>query len=628
MSGGKIRQIRRSQYISIYGTGAILDLGNESFVASDITRWRPYSGEVIHLKRLEHRLRKKEFRMPPVAKAFWDTSPAGLPYYRFPQWLFCPSCRKLSKWSIKKEKKGEIPRCENRLCKGRKALVPMRFVTACEGGHMGDIPWDRWAHSNGSVAVDGRCNAPDLEFRSVHGAGGGLGSLKVVCVKCKASRSLEGIAVKGSMKSIGIKCGGKQPWQYIEYGTGPVCDHPAEVLQRGATNLYYPATISALDIPLGYVDLAASEQEHNICSHQLFQTIVEKLESSTGGTVDMLAGMLAEEVAEYAGCESQKVLDLAGGLEAGEDENSEPVVALDENEVLAEEWPILTNPPEEEGEDDRSVFVAKIASFRDAGINYGLESLIDKLVLVRRLREVRVLRGFHRIVPGDDEMLVPADLGTGSTWLPGMEVFGEGIFISFSEKEITNWVSKNHKVIKARLKSMQQRYENDRLYFLPEPTARFVMLHTFAHLLMRQLSFECGYSASSLKERIYSAEPDSESGPMAGFLIYTADSDSEGSLGGLVRQGNPDRFIPTVLTALERGSWCSADPVCRELPGQGMKGLNRAACHSCSLVSETSCTSHNTMLDRMMVLGHDEKNGEFGFFAPLLSRLAKEVVVQ
>lgn len=622
MSGGKIRQIRRSQYISVFGVGAILDIGNESFVASDISKWWKNSGEVIHLKRLEHRLRKKEFRMPPVAQGFWDKKPAGLPYYRFPQWLFCPSCRKLTKWSTKKEKKGEIPRCENRRCKGHKALVPMRFVLACEKGHLSDIPWGWWAHSKQNVAANGRCEAHDLEFRSVHGAGGGLGSLKVSCVTCDSGRSLQGIASKGSMKSIGIKCLGHQPWQFIPRGEKSFdCDRPAEVLQRGATNLYYSATVSALDIPLGYVNPEVSELEHEIRSHVYYDKIVDKLESSSGGSTDLLVLDLAEDIAEYACCEIQTVIDLASGIE--DDDSSESEVAIDEKEVLAEEWPILVNPPIDDEEDP--VFMAKSASLGDFEATFGLEKLIDRLVLVRRLREVRVLRGFHRIVPGDEEMLVQADLGKGETWLPGIEVFGEGIFISFSEKAIAEWVSDNSRAIKKRLEKMQQRYEDNQLRFLPEPTPRFVMLHTFAHLLMRQLSFECGYSASSLRERIYSAEPDGDSDPMAGFLIYTADSDSEGSLGGLVRQGQPDRFVPTVLTALERGSWCSADPVCRELPGQGMRGLNRAACHSCTLVSETSCTSHNALLDRMVVLGSDEENGDYGFFAPLLSRLAKEV---
>lgn len=627
MAGGKIRQIRRSQYISPFGVGAILDLGNESLIASDISNWRKSSGEVIHLKRLEYRLHVQEFRMPPVSKGFWDRNPATLPYYRFPQWLFCPSCRKLTYWKTKNEKSGELPRCVNHKCKGSKVLVPMRFVMACEKGHLSDIPWGRWAHSRANTAKDGNCQKHDLEFLSVSGVGGGLGSLKVRCVSpdCNASRTLKGISSKGSMKGIGVSCGAKQPWQFIINEDRVECKYPAEVLQRGATNLYYPKTVSALDIPLGQTEQSVSDVDQIIQSHGYFQIIKDKLESSDGEISMIVVEDLAKSIASdpEIDCDLQHVIDLARGIETTSVEKDSEI-SIDENEVLAEEWPILVNPPEE---DDRNrVFIAKQVSLEHIDKTFGLSKLIDKLVLVSRLREVRVLRGFHRVSPGDEEMLVRVDLGKRLPWLPGIEVFGEGIFISFSEKEIVSWIKKYSSAIGKRVDVIHQRYVEKKLTFLPEPSARFVMLHTFSHLLMRQLSFECGYSASSLRERIYSAEPSDNSDPMAGVLIYTADSDSEGSLGGLVRQGYPDRLIPTILTALERGSWCSSDPICRELPGQGMQGLNRAACHSCALVSETSCVSNNMLLDRMTVLGTDEDDGGYGFFTSVLDHFANETM--
>jgi len=84
-------------------------------------------------------------------------------------------------------------------------------------------------------------------------------------------------------------------------------------------------------------------------------------------------------------------------------------------------------------------------------------------------------------------------------------------------------------------------------------------------------------------------------------MIFTADGDSEGSLGGLVRQGQKDRLSQSIVEAIDQGQWCSSDPVCSETAGQGLGGFNHAACHACSLVSETSCTSSNTLLDRRML---------------------------
>ena len=62
---------------------------------------------------------------------------------------------------------------------------------------------------------------------------------------------------------------------------------------------------------------------------------------------------------------------------------------------------------------------------------------------------------------------------------------------------------------------------------------------------VRQLSFECGYSLASLRERLYAASPGAGT-PMAGILVYTSAGDAEGSLGGLVREAQVDRLLPTI----------------------------------------------------------------------------------
>ena len=138
-----------------------------------------------------------------------------------------------------------------------------------------------------------------------------------------------------------------------------------------------------------------------------------------------------------------------------------------------------------------------------------------------------------------------------------------------------------------------------------------VLLHSFAHLLIRQLAFDSGYDSSSICERIYASDgPDG----MAGVLLYTASGDSEGTLGGLVRQGRPEYLPSTVSAALENGRYCSSDPLCVESTGQGLNSLNLAACHSCSLLPETSCEMSNMLLDRALVIGHPSKS-KLAYFA-------------
>jgi hypothetical protein len=71
------------------------------------------------------------------------------------------------------------------------------------------------------------------------------------------------------------------------------------------------------------------------------------------------------------------------------------------------------------------------------------------------------------------------------------------------------------------------------------PGIRYVLMHSLTHALMRQIALDCGYTAASLRERLYCRRPGDRHGPMAGFLLYTAAADSEGTLGGLVELGNP-----------------------------------------------------------------------------------------
>jgi hypothetical protein len=138
-----------------------------------------------------------------------------------------------------------------------------------------------------------------------------------------------------------------------------------------------------------------------------------------------------------------------------------------------------------------------------------------------------------------------------------------------------------------------------------------VLIHTFAHVLIDQMSLDAGYPAASLRERLYVDDD------MRGLLIYTATSDSAGSLGGIVAQGAPDRLASLVREAVNRAAWCSADPVCIEATATGADGLNMAACHACTLLPEVSCEERNMLLDRALLVGTPRAT-QLGYFVDLL----------
>ena len=249
------------------------------------------------------------------------------------------------------------------------------------------------------------------------------------------------------------------------------------------------------------------------------------------------------------------------------------------------EWKVFTNPTN--AKESRTFKLRTVDPPSD------FTSYFDKIVLVEKLREVRALVGFTRLMsPRDFDN--PADLPENRraeisrkrpTWLPASETRGEGIFFQFSEKKIQQWVTKNH-AFEREFELAHIAWKASKNIPNPElgyPGIRFVLLHSFAHALIRQLSIECGYTSASISERIYSRNPD-DGDPMAGVLIYTSAPDSEGTLGGLCALGEPDKLERHIKRALEKVSLCSSDPLCSEHAVGGGDTLHGASCHACSFL--------------------------------------------
>jgi hypothetical protein len=371
------------------------------------------------------------------------------------------------------------------------------------------------------------------------------------------------------------------------------CDAPLVTLQRGASNTYFPETVSALTLPFrmdSYVEknYEVLEKLVNAGKDDAIQTILKG--SDTNLTVE-------------------EVVDQIQGVQSALDEGGN----VEENLYLTE-YRALKGPEQSEAQFDTE----------HEPIPEGYEGLISKVTLVNRLREVMALRGFRRVV-GQPKIvngngnevevrLVPPGTEETPSWLPAMEMLGEGIFIELDGEKLREWESK----VGARYDSMDMRRRTSSVSCLNFSPA-FVLLHTFAHLLIRQLALDCGYSGSALKERIYSTYPDTvRENHMAGILVYTSSSDSDGSLGGLVRQGKKDRLGITLDSMLENATWCSSDPICIDSEGQGLDSLNYAACHACTLLPETSCTMRNCFLDRAALVGTLDRP-EIGFFAERIS---------
>ena len=573
--------LRLSETVAPFGVGAIVDVRGESLIAPDTSWWDKKLAPEIGCDRLLNRIGAGVLRQAPSHAGAAAKDTPSLTYWRFPAWRFCERCSKVSMLTGKDKGKW-LNRCA---CGG--TLVPMRYVAICEkGSHIQDIPWFMWAHRghDASVTDEVRFCKAYKELRFVRSAklGEGLKALNIHCNACKRSRSLVELVVAGALTHDGIRCKATQPW--AEPPPQP-CEHRLLAVQRGATSNYIAERLSALDIP------EERPQSHELADKVRGHSYFEKVVVDNGGPQ---AQMVAEWIATELGTTAEEVLAIAA---AGDGSETTPLLDLKDGEWAA--------------------FLKKLDSGRDrTGSDFVVDgwqvdpkhnwpsALTDRLIglgQVQRVREVRALLGFRR--HSAEAEFVQADLGPDQRRkpvYPAIEMFGEGIFLRFDEARLQEWEQLPEVRARAAI-LMNRRNEMPWAHRLDVPEPRFIALHTLSHLLMRRLAFDSGYSSASLQERIYanSDRPDHT----AGILIYTAAGDAQGTLGGLVRLGSPDKLVPLVIAALDEADVCSNDPVCIESDRQGSSSLNLSACHGCALVSETSCECGNRLLDRQLVLG-------------------------
>ena len=358
----------------------------------------------------------------------------------------------------------------------------------------------------------------------------------------------------------------------------------------GATNVCYPDVFSSVLIPdaLGEKVKAVVDQQ-----------FADMFEMDRQGMLDMIIDMLARQ----SGINPDSMrLAYFQKKNAGNSEQSEV-------EYLHDEYLTLRDPQiTKKGE-----FVGKSLDVS----NYSLplmRRLISKVSLVETLTVTRTLVGFTRLNPEYNDSKTMADRRRALSrkkldWTLASQTIGEGIFVDFDATRLKEWAMRPE-VIK-RMRTMQRNLDEARAgrNLVPkELNPIYVVIHTLSHLLLLGISEVCGYTAASLRERIYCQnflgdEGSEDFEDMHGLLIYTASSSGDGSLGGLVRSGEPGRFEEILLKALQKATWCSDDPVCIESTGQGLDSCNLAACYNCALLPETACENGNKFLDRGLVVG-------------------------
>ena len=578
-------QIRASQLITTFGPGAMVDLPDEAAIIAGVDQWRYGKNSPIPMiteLRLQQKLQKLlggvevTLRKPPPAIEEKGFTP-DIVAYRFPEWFIVqnPSITQKGFRARRLVKLGDLDGGKYRDDDGKRyPVVPVRFVRACPHGHVGDIEWHPFVH--------GTNNSCRLElFVEERGTSGDLDSIWIRC-SCGQERAMSQ-AARMDLGALG-KCDGSRPW--LGSGTRESCGQPNRLLIRSASNAYFPQLLSVISIP-------DTKEVVNLAVTALWESHLSAVQNKQQLQFVMTMPVVKNHLEEFTVDQVMSSIQQKRSGGAG-----------DERPVKEAEFDAMTEAKAEIGSDiPEGDFYAR--SLPEEQWLAKWTAPIERIVLIHRLREVVAQVGFTRFeaagpdIQGELDMEVQrAPIGLDVSWLPAIENRGEGIFLQFKPQMIEAWMGK--KAVQDRDLQLQtgfglwakEHQQSTRMY----PGLPYYLLHSLSHLLLTAISLECGYPASSLRERVYASLG------RYGLLIFTGSSDAEGTLGGLVQEG---RRIKTHLRrALEMGTLCSNDPVCGfHAPTQhDHQPLLGSACHGCLLVSETSCEQHNDFLDRALVV--------------------------
>lgn len=612
--GSYNNQLRREQLITPFGVGAMTVLPDgTSIIIGGLDYWFPDEMSatketfVIDDWRLSRRLGIKRLYGPPTVKSDGPRFARGrvpdprIPVLRFPTWYFCKYCRRMAQKEL--DISGAI-KCPDPVHAQRGIKQPNMFqvpyVVMCRKGHLDDFPWREWAHRSVNPTCQG-------VLRFAPSGNSNPQSTRVYCDECKASRNLEFISKDNNdgrtylstslEKGETYFCTGNRPW----LGAGPLaqenCNQDVRGSFRGSSNLYFSLIETSLYIPTG--------------TNNVSEELIEILSRSNMNAAKILGAGDANKAADLAldldknYGNALKKFSIEQIVEAfkdiyGESDSHEFDMADQSREsFLYMEYELFQNPLD----NDRLRIQIPERSYSP-----NISKYFDSIKLVPTLVETSALWGFSRY-QSDPTMkfqdgrkmlfLNVADQYSNSSWLPAKQNKGEGIFLQFSEDKLQEWEQRAS--VRERVSSFTHTSFSDSFQSV-QLSPRYALIHSFAHLILKQLVFFCGYSQASLKERIYVGSGDKR---MSGVLIYTSSGDSEGTLGGLVRMGNPGFLEQVIEQALREAEWCSNDPVCTE--GSEIREDDEvitrlSSCYACSLIPETACESFNLFLDRSLVV--------------------------
>lgn len=624
----KVGSARPSSLTYTYGPGSIMDLPNFTVMPGCLSDWdrvyarrdgdppRIHAPRLLDAARTVLRHRVDELRsfpwQPQLTFRRDEGRDLGVPCRVFPQWLRCTGCDRLApltnfEYTNTHPFRTDEAKFEHLNCPGRRGgkrrrarAVPARYLLACVQGHLDEFPYGLWVH-HGKPCADAAAGAG---LKMIEGTAGRGAMATIHCAACGAKRPMaeaQGQAGRAKLP----RCRGRHPHldSYEEDG----CGEEAHLMLVGASNLWFPVLQSIIAMPLD-----SSERKADLAD-RIRVALGDRL-AKYADNLEMIRDLLEDKIdlAEVGDTELAEVVARANAEPESAEAAQQRFEQWDPVDLLVPEWNYLQRDPISDHHRDEISGLTLTKRQRATG----LPPAITRVLAVEKLRRVNTLLGFTRIddldrVNDPERRLGPIARGNPK-WLVATEDAGEGIFLQLDEAAVAAWEAKvlasplwtahraaHRRNFENRISSTATNY--DVASRLKPP--RYWLIHTLAHLLIREFAMTSGYGAASLSERIYAWPSDDNRPPAAGLLILTTASDSDGTLGGLVRLSQPELLLGSVRNALRKAARCSSDPVCsNRTPRDPEDYLHGAACHCCCMASETSCERANRFLDRRFVL--------------------------
>ncbi|MEY4904673.1 MAG: hypothetical protein RLZZ292_2488 [Bacteroidota bacterium] len=647
----KYEELPTRKIISAYGgVGSLLETRSGSIIVDKFDEW-DYFKEKKHLdpdfsiedKRLLSRLKRWFVNLKDLVQVPTNTRNEGhFPSEKhhtisgsfFPKWMYCPNCKRFDHFdNWFKHWRNAVPNqkfdynppicffCYKKDGKKKKfELEQVRFILISAYGNIADVPWDRWVFARfqqGKSQVE-NLNVQNEESLENEGKNPWLldfdkeipTDVYYEYTMSDKFNDLKGISIVAKDNQTGT-IRGRQNLQGIfnlrvqEFGVlGNLSQKTMKVVIRSSNSVYYPNIVSSLFLPTA--------------------------QPSTDITEEIITAIKGYKIANLS---NEMIIQLLASVQKFTI-TSERLTKLIDNNFTEEDAEISSLLEQDYRFKEYQFIVSKATRYDDGDKNrLNFEPIPSKNIDIvglniwrmDRLKMTSVQTSYTRAEPIDKDFYLTEDsrneqnselirkqytskYGKNTWYLPAIESYGEGVFIDFDKKKIDEWQNKNNIAIEIRTNAIQENYNKTKGIFRPNRkiSPKLVMLHTFSHLIIKELEFLCGYPATSLQERLYISDD------MQGILIYTI-AGSEGSYGGLTSICKSDKIGKIIKSALHRATDCASDPICyhTELSqGQGVGGTNLAACYSCALLPETSCEEFNSFLDRALII--DNKFGYFG----------------